>query len=317
MDEEIGRGGGDGDDAAGGQGDGFEAGTRDLGGAGSGEEISEAVGRLSGAGEGRALAGSDNGDALNAEVLDIDESGAVRQGLRRDFAGAGLEFGGFEGFVDVEFAGAAVVEHAVGDVAVLLSFKDDGAGPDGVDGAGIDKDHVADVDREGIEALFEGSGGDFSLDLGKSDAGLEAEGDGGVRFGGKGVPALGFSAGLAVFIGHFVVGMDLDTEFLVGEDDFEEQRRPRCGGVGAEEGILLFGKEGGEGFAGLWACFNEAFVSGEPDFADQLSVGVTVVPGTEIGASPDHGAKPGGDAEGGQGCGGCIGVWHGIWSEAP
>ena len=131
---------------------------------------------------------------------------------------------GLNGLVDVEFAGAAVIVHAVGEVAVLLGFKQYGAGPDGMDGAGIHEDHVAFVNRQDVEALFESAIVNAIPDLIHGDAGLETCGDLRPGFGRQRVPALGLSAGLAIFLCQTVVGVNLDAELFAGKDDLDEQR---------------------------------------------------------------------------------------------
>ncbi len=220
---EVGRAGGECDDAAGGEGDGGEAGVRggDEAGAFGDEEVGE--GGAGGGGEGVAGPGGVGAQALDAEVVFVDEEFAVEEMDGLALAGPGGEACGLEGEVDVELAGAAVVEHAIGEVAVLLGLKEYGAGPDGVDGAGVDVDELAGEDGQGLEAGFEGAIGDAGADFVEGGAGEEAACDLSAGFGGEGVPALGFAAGEAEVLGHGVVGMDLDAELLLGEEDFEEE----------------------------------------------------------------------------------------------
>ncbi len=148
-----------------------------------------------------------------------------------DLAGVGLGLGGAKAFVEVEFAGAAVVVEAVGGVGGLLYLKQRQTRPDGVDGAGIDEDHVADGDGQPLEQIFEGVvGGGGAQDSGVTP-GLEAEGHAGAGLGFEDVPALGLAAGLTYLLRASVVGVYLHGELLRRKEDFEQQREVGGGGV--------------------------------------------------------------------------------------
>jgi hypothetical protein len=171
-------------------------------------------------------------------------------------AGVGGEVGDGEGFVEVEFAGAAVVVEAVGDVGDLLDFAEDEAGADGVDGSGGDEERLAGGDGAPVE-----EGLDFAREGGLAEASgwdgfAKAEGDGSARFGAEDVPHFGFAEGRFVAGGEGVVGVDLDGEFFAGEEEFDEQRKGRAFGVG-EPDLADFG--GGVGEPGFEA-------GGSPDF---------------------------------------------------
>lgn len=288
--------GGDGEDAAGGQVDRFETGAEEAAGAAGDKEVSH--GRRRAGAEGVAGPVEGRVEALDAEVVFVEEQCAVREFDGGALAGAGGEAGRFEGLFDVEFAGATVVEDAVGNVAVLLGFKDDRAGPDGVDGAGIDEDHVLRGYGEGEEALLEGAVGDFGADLVEGGAGDQAAGNLRAGVGGEGIPALGFATGLAVLLRELVVGMDLDAELLLGKEDLDEKRGVRGVVIWAEEEGGELAKERGKGLAGKGAGGGETLVAGEPDFADGLAGACDVLePGAKVAGTPDAGDKLWLDAE--------------------
>lgn len=157
---------------------------------------------------------------------------------------------GVGGLLEMKFAGGAVgsdaapVVDAVGGVGVLLDFEDEAAGVDGVDESAGDEDGVAGVDVEAVEKLAGGALGDGFGIGGGIDAGFEAGVDAGAGVGVKDVPAFGFGFA-AEAGGGVVVRMDLDAEFLVGVDEFDEEGKAGGGDAGAEE----VGAPGGDGLS--------------------------------------------------------------------
>ena len=163
--------------------------------------------------------------ALNLEILFVNQHGVAVHAARRNFSGARRESHGLEGFLEMQLARAAVVVHAVGEVAGLLGFQNDDAGAHGVDRSGIDKNHVACVDGDHFQQVFESGGVDSGANLFGRDAGLDAERDARPGVGMERVPAFGFAARLAVFPRHGVVGMHLHGELVFGEKQLDEQRK--------------------------------------------------------------------------------------------
>ena len=183
----------------------------------------------------------------------------------------------------MEFARAAVIEHAISGVTVLLDFKQDGAGPDGVDGSCIDEDHVAGMDIEHGEILLERARTNTVADAVERGAGAKTQGKLCAGFGSKSIPTLGFSARLALEACKRVVRVHLHTELLAGKDDFDEQRRRGfMSGSSPKHGFGILPEDLGEGFACVRTGVDEAVITGEPDFADGLGFRWMVVPGTQI-----------------------------------
>src|SRR6202034_482671 len=120
----------------------------------------------------------------------------------------------------MQFAWTAIVVHAIGQVAILLRLKEDRSWPDRVDGSRIHENQVALRDRQSQEAVFQRSIVNAGSDLVQGHARFEPGRYLRSRFGGEYIPALCFSAWLAVFLGHLVVGMDLNAQFLAGENHF-------------------------------------------------------------------------------------------------
>lgn len=75
------------------------------------------------------------------------------------------EVDGGEGLFDVEVARFAIkpesvpVEDTVGGVAVLLDFKDEEAGADGVEASGWDEEAIADPRMEDVDEVGDGAVG--------------------------------------------------------------------------------------------------------------------------------------------------------------
>jgi hypothetical protein len=251
-------------------------------------------------------------DADDGEEIVFDELGdAGGDGCGRDFSGGGLGAQGFEAEVNVQLAVAAVVVEAVGEVGLLLTFEEDDAGADGVDGAGVDEDEVAGFDGELIEQRLQSVVVDGGADIFGGDAGAESESDGGAGLGGEDIPTLGLAAGVAGGLGESVVGMDLHGELVVGKDEFDEERKFGEGGDGGGGGVEVglaedFGAAGGhdsgQGEAGEVAGEDAAVISGEPGFADEFGSrddgGVAGgEPGGEIVGSPGAWAEVGRENE--------------------
>jgi len=91
----------------------------------------------------------------------------------------------------------------------------------------------------------------FLLDLGKRASGLEADGYLSAGLGGERIPTFCFAAGLAVFLRHFVVGVDLDAELVVGEQNLDKDGRLGHRSLRAQERGRKLGKELVETLAGV------------------------------------------------------------------
>ena len=314
FDDERRRNRRDADDGACRQIDSWEIGSADATVARSGKKIRKAQGRLRWVT--KAVTGNTarNRNALDAEVVGVDQDSAVRFNDGLHLPCPCDELGGLERFFDVEFARTAVVVHAVCEIAVLLRFQQDRPRPDGVDSARIDEDEIACRDGEHVEARLKSSIVNFALDLGDRDPGLEADSDLGAGLCGKSIPALGFASRLAVFLRHFVVGMHLNAELVVGKKNLDEQRRLGRRRASAKQRCWELGKERVQSFTGLWACGNEAHVAGKPDFADWIGARLddAIKPWTQIARSPNAGVKFRIDAKGSKGAGGLRGS-HEIW----
>ena len=198
----------------------------------------------------------------------------------------------------MEFARPAIVEHPIGDVGVLLRFKNDGTWPDGVDSSGIDEDHLSGRDRDDIQVLFEGAICDGRADPHHRDTGLEAAGNLSARIGGERVPALGLASWEAVLPGHCVVWMDLHAQLFAGEEGLDEEGRTLAAGSWPEHRVTMFGKDFAELETSPWTGLCNTVVASEPDFADWISVCCLCKPWFQIGPSPDTVYEQGCDAEG-------------------
>jgi len=108
----------------------------------------------------------------------------------------------------------------------LLDFAEDHFGADGVRSAGGEEKSIAGVDGVSLKETLEGMRSETFEEFFLVGAGFQADENLRAGFGGDGVPHFGFAAASGGFFvdgGVGVIGMDLDGEFVVGEDEFYEE----------------------------------------------------------------------------------------------
>ena len=157
---------------------------------------------------------------------------------------------------------AVPIKDAVGGVGVLLDFKQDNAGAQGVDAAAGKEHGVAGFDRDAMETVGDGLVGEVFEEFVACDTVFEADKEFGAGIGVGDVPH--FSFWFTTEFGGAMSGrMDLKGEFFPGIEDFNEEREAGLSGMGVAEEIagVMF-HEPAEAAAGQVAVGNDAFVAG-------------------------------------------------------
>ncbi len=209
-----------------------------------------------------------------------------------------MEAGCGQTAVDMQLTRATVVVQPVGDVGGLLRFQQNDTGTDGVNGASVDEDHVAFLDRNLLDHGFQRVIGDGLPHGLHATARLEPERHGRAWLGIEDIPAFRFATRLSDLLGERVVRVYLHRKLVVREQYLYQQRVITCFvAMGAEQRIGIGRGKLTERAALLVAGLDETLRAGEPRFTDRLGRAI-VVPGREIARSPGAGAEERRDAEG-------------------
>ena len=139
-----------------------------------------------------------------------------------------IEINALKRFIDVKLARFAVeteavpVENAVSGVGVLLNFENDVSGADGVQTATGQEHDVTGFDRNAMDMVGDGSVFDSGFKFGACDAAFESDKEVGFGRGVGDVPHFGLRFA-AELLGDVCRRMDLDGEFFLGVEDFDEE----------------------------------------------------------------------------------------------
>ena len=133
--------------------------------------------------------------------------------------------GNRDAVVFVQFALPAIVEQAECRVAVLLNFGQHDAGADGVDGAGRNVDDVAFGNRSPLNEFGNRTVLDRCTQLLRRYLVLQSSADLRVGLGGEDVPCLALAVRHPHRARESVVRMNLDRQWLAGEQQLEQQGR--------------------------------------------------------------------------------------------
>lgn len=213
----------------------------------------------------------------------------------------------FQGLGDVELARVAlgiravVIEDAVGGVRGLLDFGDEQAGTDGVGCAGGEKVTFAWLDRDLVEILFHSTVIDGGGELVPGGARFDALVDKGSGFGGDDDPTFGFGIALAHAVAGGLVRVDLDTEEVLGVQEFDQQGEGAFKVGVAGDGLGGCGNDLGQGSSGPGAVGDDGFVVRQvrqfPALADGAWGEVLAKVYLEVLTAPDAFPKDGSELE--------------------
>ena len=167
--------------------------------------------------------------AVDVEVLAVRKKlshHAVQlQTVNGSFGVKGLGIGDLQCLFNVEGTGLSVrakpsvVVNAVGYVGALLYLRNEYALADGMESTGLDEENVPLLDRNAAELLHEGVVLDSLAEFLLAELLIEAVDELRVGSGVNDVPHLGLAVVVFVFVGVFIVGVNLHGQVVLGVDE--------------------------------------------------------------------------------------------------
>ena len=137
---------------------------------------------------------------------------------------------------------AVPIEESVRRVAGLLNLGDQEAGAERVHRARFEKDAIADLRLELMEAIVAGAGGELAFERAAVDARSQARIDFAPRFRGQHDPGFRLAeVGRRKHRALSVVRVHLHRERELGVEEFQQQRELRLRMAAAEEFGAVFG----------------------------------------------------------------------------
>ena len=143
--------------------------------------------------------------------------------LDAGLCGRGSSYGRAYGAIGMQLAITAKVEQSKGRVAALLNLGDYEAGADRVNGAGRDDNRFARVDNLAMHEIDNRAVDDGRAKLWQRKRLIESERDFGTGRSGEHVPRFRLAMRQADRARERVIGMHLNGECLVGEEQLEQQ----------------------------------------------------------------------------------------------
>lgn len=195
------------------------------------------------------------------EVLAADQFGlgVLDAGIFSPVVRVDIVVDGLLGLLDVQFAGlsvktqATIVIDPVGQVGCLLDLGDEGPGPDGVDAAGREEEHIAGSDPVACKHVGDGVFVDSLLIFIGSDPLGQTAQQMGSLVGSDHIPHLGLAFHPRMGLrGKLVVRVDLDRQVASSVDKFDQERELRTGllkNLLADEFRTIFIHHIGQAFA--------------------------------------------------------------------